>query len=50
MIENSAGQLGGEVKEMATVKERDLRGLKLVNLPGNQIAAGVVLHEHLKIP
>lgn len=47
VIENSAGQLVGvEVKASATVKERDLRGLKkLVNLSGDQFTAGVLLYD-----
>jgi len=47
VIENSAGQLVGvEVKASATVKERDLRGLKkLANLAGDQFTAGVLLYD-----
>lgn len=47
VIENSAGQLVGiEVKASATVKERDLRGLKkLASLAGNQFIAGVLLYD-----
>ncbi|MGB5518165.1 MAG: ATP-binding protein [Gammaproteobacteria bacterium] len=47
VIENSAGQLVGvEVKASATVKERDLRGLKkLVSLSGDQFTAGVLLYD-----
>lgn len=47
VIENSAGQLVGvEVKASATVKERDLRGLKkLGKLAGNQFTAGVLLYD-----
>jgi predicted AAA+ superfamily ATPase len=47
VIENSAGQLlGVEVKASATVKERDLRGLKkLANLAGDQFTAGVLLYD-----
>ena len=47
VIENSAGQLlGVEVKASATVKERDLRGLKkLSSLAGDQFKAGVLLYD-----
>ena len=47
VIENSAGQLVGvEVKASATVKERDLRGLKkLASLSGDQFTAGVLLYD-----
>ena len=47
VIENSAGQLlGVEVKASATVKERDLRGLKkLSSLAGDQFTAGVLLYD-----
>lgn len=47
VIEDSAGQLVGvEVKASATVKERDLRGLKkLANLSGDQFTAGVLLYD-----
>ena len=47
VIENSAEQLVGvEVKASATVKERDLRGLKkLANLAGDQFTAGVLLYD-----
>lgn len=47
VIENSAGQLVGvEVKASATVKERDLRGLKkLASLAGEQLTAGVLLYD-----
>lgn len=47
VIENTAGQLVGvEVKASATVKERDLRGLKkLANLAGNQFKMGVLLYD-----
>jgi hypothetical protein len=47
VIEDSAGQLVGvEVKASATVKERDLRGLKkLANLSGDQLTAGVLLYD-----
>ncbi|WP_335342599.1 ATP-binding protein [Sedimenticola hydrogenitrophicus] len=47
VIENSAGQLLGiEVKASATVKERDLRGLKkLASLAGDQFTAGVLLYD-----
>jgi len=47
VIENTAGQLVGvEVKASATVKERDLRGLKkLANLAGDQFTAGVLLYD-----
>ncbi len=47
VIENSAGQLVGvEVKVSATVKERDLRGLKkLASLSGDQFTAGVLLYD-----
>jgi predicted AAA+ superfamily ATPase len=47
VIENSAGQLlGVEVKASATVKERDLRGLKkLSGLAGDQFTAGMLLYD-----
>lgn len=47
VIENSAGQLVGiEVKASATVKERDLRGLKrLASLAKDQFTAGVLLYD-----
>jgi predicted AAA+ superfamily ATPase len=47
VIENSAGQLlGVEVKASATVKERDLRGLKkLASLADDQFTAGVLLYD-----
>ena len=47
VIENSAGQLVGvEVKASATVKERDLRGLKkLASLAGSEFRAGVLLYD-----
>jgi len=47
VIENSAGQLlGVEVKASATVKERDLRGLKkLFSLAGDQFTAGILLYD-----
>ena len=47
VIENSAGQLlGVEVKASATVKERDLRGLKkLASLAGDQFTAGMLLYD-----
>ncbi len=47
VIENSAGQLVGvEVKASATVKERDLRGLKkLASLAGDEFRAGVLLYD-----
>ncbi len=47
VIENAAGQLVGiEVSASATVKERDLRGLKkLGKLAGNQFTAGVLLYD-----
>jgi predicted AAA+ superfamily ATPase len=47
VIENSAGQLVGiEVKASATVKERDLRGLKkLSSLAGDQFTAGMLLYD-----
>ncbi len=47
VIENSAGQLVGvEVKASATVKERDLRGLKkLAGLSDDQFTAGVLLYD-----
>ncbi len=47
VIENTAGQLiGVEVKASATIKERDLRGLKkLANLAGNQFKIGVLLYD-----
>ena len=47
VIENSAGQLlGVEVKASATIKERDLRGLKkLSSLAGDQFTAGMLLYD-----
>ncbi len=47
VIENMAGQLVGiEVKASATVKERDLRGLrKLASLAGDQFKMGVLLYD-----
>ncbi|MEJ2402903.1 MAG: DUF4143 domain-containing protein [Candidatus Thiodiazotropha sp.] len=47
VIENSAGHLSGvEVKASATVKERDLRGLKkFASLAGDQFTAGVLLYD-----
>ena len=47
VIENAAGKLVGvEVKAAATVKERDLRGLKkLAGLAGNQFKMGVLLYD-----
>ncbi len=47
VIEDTAGQLVGvEVKTSATVKERDLRGLKkLGSLAGDQFTAGVLLYD-----
>lgn len=47
VIENTAGQLiGVEVKASATVKERDLRGLKkLASLAGDEFRAGVLLYD-----
>ena len=47
MIENNAGKLVGiEVKATATVKKRDLRGLKkLASLAGDQFSAGVLLYD-----
>lgn len=47
VIENTAGQLVGvEVKSLATVKERDLRGLKkFASLAGDQFKAGVLLYD-----
>ena len=47
VIENTAGELVGvEVKASATVKERDLRGLKkLAKLAGDQFTAGVLLYD-----
>ena len=47
VIENSAGKLVGvEIKAAATVKERDLRGLKkLASLAGDQFTAGVLLYD-----
>ncbi len=47
VIENAAEQLVGvEVKASATVKERDLRGLKkLGKLAGDQFTAGVLLYD-----
>lgn len=47
VIENAAGELVGiEVKAAATVKERDLRGLKkLANLAGSQFKMGVLLYD-----
>ena len=47
VIENAAGHLVGiEIKASATVKDRDLRGLKkLANLSGDQFTAGVLLYD-----
>ena len=47
VIENTAGHLVGiEIKASATVKERDLRGLKkLASLAGDQFKAGVLLYD-----
>ena len=47
VIENTGGQLVGvEVKASATVRERDLRGLKkLARLAGDQFTAGVLLYD-----
>ncbi len=47
VVENSAGHLAGiEVKASATVKERDLRGLKkLASLAGDQFTTGVLLYD-----
>lgn len=47
VIENTGGQLVGvEVKASATVRERDLRGLKkLARLAGNQFTSGVLLYD-----
>ncbi len=47
VIEKPAGQLVGiEIKAAATVKERDLRGLKkLADLAGDQFTAGVLLYD-----
>jgi len=47
VIENTAGKLVGiEVKASATVKDRDLRGLKkLAHLAGDQFTAGVLLYD-----
>ena len=47
MIENTGGQLVGvEVKASATVKERNLSGLKkLASLAGDQFTAGVLLYD-----
>jgi predicted AAA+ superfamily ATPase len=47
VIENDAGLIVGvEVKASATVKERDLRGLKkLASLAGGQFKMGVLLHD-----
>ena len=47
MIENTAGKLVGvEVKASASVKEKDLRGLKkLANLAGDQFKTGVLLYD-----
>lgn len=47
VIENAAGQLiGVEVKASATVKEKDLRGLKkLASLAGSQFKMGVLLYD-----
>lgn len=47
VIENAAGQLVGvEIKASATVKERDLRGLKkLASLAGDRFKAGVLLYD-----
>ena len=47
VIEKAGGQLVGvEVKASATIKERDLRGLKkLARLAGDQFTAGVLLYD-----
>jgi hypothetical protein len=47
MIEISAGQLVGvEVKASATVKDRDLHGLrKFASLSGDQFTADVLLYD-----
>ena len=47
MIENTGGQLVGvEVKASATVKERNLSGLKkLASLAGDQFTAAVLLYD-----
>jgi predicted AAA+ superfamily ATPase len=47
VIENAAGQLVGvEVKSSATVKERDLRGLrKLSSIAGDRFKLGVLLYD-----
>ena len=47
VMENAAGRVVGiEVKAAATVKERDLRGLrKLASLAGSQFRAGVLLYD-----
>ncbi len=47
VIENTAGHLVGiEIKASATIKERDLRGLKkLASLAGDQFTAGVLLYD-----
>ena len=47
VIENAAGKLVGvEVKATATVKERDLRGLKkMASLAGDQFKMGVLLYD-----
>jgi uncharacterized protein len=47
VIENAAGQLLGiEIKATATVKERDLRGLKkLSSLAGDRFKMGILLYD-----
>ena len=47
IIENAAGKLVGvEVKAAATVKDKDLRGLrKLTNLAGDKLEMGVLLYD-----
>jgi hypothetical protein len=47
IIENAAGHLVGvEVKAVATVKDRDLRGLKrLASVAGEQFKLGVILYD-----
>ena len=47
VIENAAGQLVGvEIKATATVKERDLRGLKkLSSLAGDRFKMGILLYD-----
>ena len=51
VIENTAGNLVGiEVKASATVKEKDLRGLKkLASLAGDQFKMGVLLYDGTEI-